>query len=190
MRSFLFVLAAVTSHLSYADAFKCVDPNGKVSYQATPCDENQQSSEINFKTGGAVDRSEEEARMAEQQELQEQQQLTEQEALAKQQQLLAEAKKEREINQNLVKNNPVQFTAYAIPPYEPDNLSSLVQTYQSRLPEIERMRRQAAQKLLSSGRCDRVESSELNARSSDEGLVFLVDCSNGESAYFNENELR
>lgn len=189
MRFPIFVLAALASHVSYADAFKCIDANGKISYQAKPCSEHQQASEINFKTGGAVDKSTELAQQAEQMELQKQQELAEQQLKRKRQQLLADAKKEREINQDLIKNNPVQFTAYAIPPYEPEKLPSLVKSHQSRLPEIERMRRQAAQKLLSTGQCDRVESSELNARSTAENLVFLVDCSNGASTYFNEDEL-
>ena len=189
MRFRLLVFAALVPHVTFADAYKCVDASGKISYQSKPCAEHQQGSEINFKTGGAVDKSNELAREAEQQELQIQQKMAEQQAKQKRQQLLADAQKERETNQDLIKNNPIQFTPYAIPPYEPEKLSSLVKNYQPRLPEIERMRRQAAQKLLSSGQCDRVESSELNVRSTAENLVILVDCSNGASAYFNEHEL-
>jgi len=189
MRLTIFILAISVSTITHSDAFKCVDALGKTIYQAKPCDENHQSVQINFKTGGAIDKSEQIKRQAQQLELQKQQELTEQQLQQKQEQFLENAKEETEINQTLIKNNPVQFTAYAIPPYEYDKLKPLVQNFQSRLPEIERMRRLAAQKQLASGRCDRVESSELNVRSTSENLVFLVDCSNGESAYFNETEL-
>ena len=37
--------------------------------------------------------------------------------------------------------------------------------YESRLPEIERFRRQAAQKALETGKCQRVEADELNSKS-------------------------
>lgn len=190
IRLSIFMLAISVSTIANADAFKCVDASGKTSYQAIPCDVNHQSVQINFKTGGAIDKSEQLKKQAQQRELQKQQELTEQQLQQKQVQFIANAKEETEINQTLIKNNPVQFTAYAIPPYEYGKLKPLVQEFESRLPEIERMRRSAAQKQLASGRCDRVEASELNVRSTSDNLVFLVDCSNGESAYFNETELQ
>lgn len=190
MRHSIFLLAFFAAPIAYADAYKCIDAQGKTSYQAKPCNEDHQSVQINFKTGGAIDTSEESRREAEQLESIKQKVLTEQEIQQQQEQLRTDSKKETDTNQTLIKNNPVQFTAYAIPPYDYDNLTPLVKDFQSRLPEIERMRRIAAQKFLSSGSCDRVEASELNIRSKMDNLVFLVDCSNGATAYFNESELQ
>jgi hypothetical protein len=57
------------------------------------------------------------------------------------------------------------------------------------LPEIERLRRQAAEKALASDQCARVESVELNSKSTKDALMFLINCSNGTSFYFKEQEL-
>jgi hypothetical protein len=73
--------------------------------------------------------------------------------------------------------------------YVPEKLPDLVKAYQSRLPEIERLRRLAAEKALASDQCIRVESVELNGKSTKEALMFLTNCSSGKSFYFKELEL-
>ena len=65
-----------------------------------------------------------------------------------------------------LKNNPDKFSAYAIPPYTPGKLSALVKAHQSRLADIERLRRLAAAKALATDNCIRVESVELHSKSS------------------------
>jgi hypothetical protein len=51
------------------------------------------------------------------------------------------------------------------------------------------MRRQAAEKALATGQCERVEAAELNLKSSKAALVFLIDCSSGKHFYYTEQEL-
>ncbi|MGZ8152881.1 MAG: DUF4124 domain-containing protein, partial [Methylovulum sp.] len=92
-------------------------------------------------------------------------------------------------NQFLIKNNPEKFSAFSIPPYVPDDLPDLVKNYPPRLPEIERLRRQAAEKALASESCMRVEAVELHSKSTKKALAFSVDCSSGKNFYFTEQEL-
>jgi hypothetical protein len=107
----------------------------------------------------------------------------------KQDNINKEAMSESAKNQFLIKNNPDKFSAYAIPPYVPEKLPDLVRIYQIRLAEIERLRRQAAEKALASKQCTRVESVELNSKSTKDALMFLINCSSGKSFYFKEQEL-
>ena len=113
----------------------------------------------------------------------------EQEILKKQQDLKQSAINENAKNQFLVKNNPKTFSAFAIPPYNPDNLPPLIKKFENRLADIERMRREAAEKTLATGECGRVESVELNQKSTRDSLVILVDCSTSKKFYINEQEL-
>jgi len=92
-------------------------------------------------------------------------------------------------NQFLIKNSPDKYSAFAIPPYVYDQLPNLVKDYQHRLPDIERLRRESAEKALASNECGRVESVELNAKSNKVLLVFLVDCSTGKNFTFTEQQL-
>ena len=71
----------------------------------------------------------------------EQEEKLEQEQITKKQtQLKQDAMSESAKNQFLIKNNPEKFSAFSIPPYDPDQLPDLVKSYQSRLPDIERLR--------------------------------------------------
>jgi len=65
-----------------------------------------------------------------------------------------------------------------------------VQNFSARLPDIERFRRLAAEKALATNQCGRVEAAELNSKSTDDALVFLVDCSSAKKYYFSEQELK
>jgi hypothetical protein len=177
------------SGTSYSGVYKCTDEQGKTAYQSSPCTQEQNALEINVKTGGQTDLSlklkQKEQEMQEK-VLQETEQKEKVEREAKRKKDLAEQTK---LNQQLVKNNPVQYSAFAIPPYTSDNLSSLVKQYQAKLPEIEQFRRLAAQKALSTGECQRVEAAGLSAKSKPEKLVFSIDCSSAKTFYFNETEL-
>ncbi|MDZ4149459.1 DUF4124 domain-containing protein, partial [Methylicorpusculum sp.] len=152
-----------------------------------PCANNQNAVEINFKTGAGIDKNTEQSQQA---ELQESKELEEIERQQKKQQLLIEAKIESETNQQLIKDNPDKYSAYAIPPYDPDNLSDVVKKFEARLNDVEKLRRLAAEKVLSTGQCTRVESSELNIKSTLEKLVILVDCSTGRGISLTEDELK
>jgi hypothetical protein len=189
MRITLLILGSLFSTCTFAGIYKCTDINGKTDYQSKPCDSEQKTTEINVKTGGSTNLQEKEKEkqalaQKEQEEKLEQEQLTK-----KQAQLKQDATSESAKNQFLIKNNPDKFSAFSIPPYAPDQLSELVKSYYTRLPDIERLRRQAAEKALASGQCTRVESSELHNKSSKRALVFSVDCSSGKNFQFTEQEL-
>ena len=190
MRYKLLALAILVSNPAFAGVYKCIDSSGKTGYQSKPCATDERSVEINFKTGEAIDKKSELAKQALDLEAQQLQEKTKLDLQEKKKKLINDAKAEAEKNQILIKNNAGQFTAYAIPPYEPENLSDLVKKFEDRLPDIERMRRLAALKVLASGQCQRVEASELNIKSNRDQLIFLVNCSKGEGIYLNEAELK
>ncbi|MGZ8215353.1 MAG: DUF4124 domain-containing protein [Methylosarcina sp.] len=177
-----------------AGVYKCTNSSGKTVYRAAPCAPGQGNIQINIKTGTSTNLDEEknQAKLKDK----EQQAKTDQEKLAqqieeqKQAKLKQDAKDESAKNQFLIKNNPKSFSPFAIPPYNPDDLPALVNAYQNRLPEIERLRRAAAEKALASNQCGRVESAELNIKSTREALVFLIDCSSARKFYFTEQELK
>lgn len=193
MKNRILLLSLCLSFDSWAGVYKCTDADGHTDYQSSPCTDQLKAVQINTKTGGKVDLNEQEAAQAqaleEKKHQQSQQQAEEQartEAIAQRKQL---SRAQSELTQALIKKNPMQFSAFAIPPYDPDKLSKLVSQFEERLPDIEKFRRIAAQKALATGQCQRVEADELNAKSTKEQLVLLVNCSSGASFYFKESEL-
>lgn len=194
MRNIIFAFALCWTFASHAGVYKCTDASGHTNYQSSPCAEQHKSVEINTKTGGEVDISAQEQQKALSAEQQKQEQLQKQAEEQAKLETVARRKKqaqvESETTQALIKQNPMQFSAYAIPPYDSEHLSGLVKSFESRLPDIEKYRRIAAQKALATGKCERVEADELNGRSKQDLLVFLVNCSSGATYYFNEQELK
>jgi hypothetical protein len=193
MRFTLLILGSLFSAYASAGIYKCKDTNGNTEYRSSPCEIGHSNVEINIKTGTNTDLDEKNNQKAlaqkEQQAALEKQRLEQEQLLRKQANLNKEAVNESAKNQFLIKNNPGKFSAYAIPPYLPGKLPDLVKTYQDRLPEIERLRRQGAEKALESGQCIRVESVELHSKSTKEALMFLINCSSGKSFFFKEQEL-
>jgi Domain of unknown function (DUF4124) len=193
MKSTLLILGLLFSIPLSAGVYKCTDAKGNKIYRAIPCAEGQSKLELNVKTGSATDliaKEQEQALSQQEQEAKEaQKKLEEQQQAQKLTQFKQSALDESAKNQFLVKSNPGKFSAFAIPPYKYDDLPPLVKTYQNRLPDIERMRRQAAEKSLSTGQCGRVESVELSEKSSKDAIVILVDCSTAKKFYFSEKEL-
>jgi len=188
MRITLLILGSLFSSCTFAGIYKCTDINGKTDYQAKPCGPEYKSLQINVKTGNSAELNPEKQK----QDLEKKEQdekLEKEQMLKKQAQLKQDAMSESAKNQFLIKNNPETFSAFSIPPYALDQLPDLVKEYQTRLPDIERSRRQAAEKALASGQCRRVEASELHAKSTKKALVFSVSCSSGKSFYFTEQEL-
>lgn len=193
MKKTLLILAACLPHAAWAGVYKCTDAAGHNYYQSSPCTEEHKAVQMNPKTGGSVDlnaKEQLEALAVEQKKQQElQQQATEQaklEAIAQRKKL---AQEQAALTQAMIKQNPKQFSAYAIPTYNPDKLPPLVKQHEERLPDIEKLRRLAAQKALATGQCERVEADELHSKSTKESLVFLVNCSSGASLYYNESDL-
>lgn len=194
MRFVLLILVCLLSvNVATAGIYKCTDTAGNTKYLSKPCAEGDKNVEINLKTGATTDLNEkqslEELKKKEEQAKAEKLKLEQQELKEKEERLLSDANKESATNQLLIKNNPEKYSAYAIPPYLPGQLPALVKTHQDRLPDIERMRRQASEKALKSGQCTRVESAELNIKSNKNALVFLIDCSSGKHFYYSEQEL-
>ncbi len=172
-----------------ARIYKCSDEQGNISYQAKPCSLEKKAIEIDVKTGNATDLSLQKKKKEQELEHKKQQEVNRQKLI----ELKASRKKETEtqsaLNQQLIKDNPIQYSAFSIPPYRVDRLSDVVKLYETRLPEIEKLRRFAAKKALATGGCERVEASHLSAKSSAGQLFFSVDCSSAKTFYFNEKEL-
>ena len=193
MKFTLLILGSLFSACTSAGIYKCTDANGNKEYRSSPCEKGHSNIEINVKTGASTNlddiNNQQAIAQKEQEAALEKQKLEQEQLLKKQANTNREAINESAKNQFLIKNNPGKFSAYAIPPYVPEKLPDLVKTYQSRLPEIERMRRQSAEKALASNQCTRVESVELNSKSTKNALMFLINCSSGKSFYFKEQEL-
>ncbi|MCK5830187.1 MAG: DUF4124 domain-containing protein [Methylococcales bacterium] len=177
----------------FAGVYKCSDGQGNTSYQARPCAEEKKAIEINVKTGGAIDLSLKEKEDKKEKELDAEQkkqlEANNQKSIELEEKRKKDTAEQSALNQQLIKDNPIQYSAFAIPPYRSDRMPPIVKLYQSRLPEIEKFRRYAAKKALATGECLRVESDELSGKSSPEQLVFSVDCSSAQTFYFNEKEL-
>ncbi|MEQ1738875.1 MAG: DUF4124 domain-containing protein [Methyloglobulus sp.] len=193
MKFTLLILGTLFSMQLSAGVYKCTDASGKKIYRSVPCVEGQKKVELNVKTGGSTDLNQQESQQALSQQEQEakdaQKKQEEEQAQQKLVQLKQSVLDESAKNQFLVKNNPQKYSAFAIPPYKYDDLSPLVKIYQSKLPDIERMRRQAAEKALATEQCGRVESVELSEKSTKDGLIILVDCSSAKKFYVSEQEL-
>jgi hypothetical protein len=194
MKLIVVLIGGLLSFPAAAGVYKCTDGAGKIVYRASPCTVGQSNMEIDIKTGITRD-LDQEKREQQLKDEQEQAKLDAQEEEEKKQaekqaRLKQEAKDESAKNQFLIKNNPLKYSAFAIPPYDPEKLPSLVENFAGRLPEIERFRRFAAEKALATNQCGRVEAVELNGKSTQDALVFLVDCSTGQKFYLTEQEIK
>lgn len=195
MRFTLIILGCFVSSYVFAanNIYKCIDASGKKEYQSRPCGEGRANTTLNISTGSSVNLDEEkkqqELKQREEAKLEEQKRAKQQQ-LEKQESINKEAIAESNNNQALIKSDPKKFSAFAIPPYMPDKLPELVKNYPLRLAEIERFRRAAAEKALKSNQCGRVESSELDAKSTKEMLAFSVSCSTGNTFSFTEQDLQ
>lgn len=193
-RKILLLALCLSSSNVWAGVYKCTDVAGHTDYQSSPCTVDHKAVQMNTKTGSSVDLNEieqlknqqtEQKKQLELQQQAEQQAKLEAIALRKQQ-----AREQNALTQAMIKQNATQFSAYAIPAYDPEKLPDLIKPFELRLPEIEKFRRLAAQKALASGKCQRVEADELSAKSVPALLVISVNCSSGSNFYFSEAELK
>ncbi|AOE86993.1 hypothetical protein [Pseudomonas sp. TCU-HL1] len=107
------------------------------------------------------------------------------EAKAREIELAKKAKIEAE------ENYKTRIRSYALDPYTVDQYPKTVAKYKSRLKEIERMRRRAAEMAIDSGKCDYVEAVELSdSRSSLRNIHIWVDCTNQQRFYLSEKEIK
>ncbi len=189
MKEICFVLAACFAVSANAEIYKCTDDSGNTSYQAKPCREKSRAYALDTRTGSHVAVKAKEDQKLQQELKRQQQELEKQKKRQLEQQWSAAAKVEQDITLALIQKNPKKFSIYAIPPYQINQLPPVAQQFKPRLPDIERLRRLAAQKALASGQCTRVESDQLSPRSKKGKLIVLVDCSSGKSFYFSETEL-
>lgn len=187
---YILMLASLMSVNSFAGVYKCTDAQGKTSYQSSPCSEAKQAFEMNITTGTAIDLAEKDKQQKQIRDKQREQELLEQQHLEQIEHRRNEALRQTTITKELIKNNPKQYSAYAIPAYNPDELPILAEQFKERLPEIEKFRRLAAQMALKSGRCNRVESDEISVKSQPGKLVFQVDCSSGKNFFISETQLK
>ncbi len=189
----LIITISLISFNAVAGVYKCTDIQGNTSYQSSPCAEEKQALKIDMKTGGATNltlaEKQKKAQLAAEQANKEQQEALKKLNEKKEAKRLKDSAEQSALNQQLIKDNPVQFSAFAIPPYLPDQLTPLVKLHEARLPEIEKFRRLAAQKALKTGECKRVESDQLSIRSKPDQLVISIDCSSAKTFYYSESEL-
>jgi hypothetical protein len=193
MKNLFFVFALCLYVDSWAGVFKCTDANCHNNYQSSPCTVEHKAVQMNTKTGSSVDLNAVERQQAAEAALKKQQSAEEQaeqqaklDIIAKNKQ---DARVQSEMTQTLIKQNPTQFSAFAIPAYDPEKLPAQVKPFETRLPDIEKFRRLAAQKALASGECQRIETDELTAKSKSDQLNFLINCSSGKTFLFNEADL-
>jgi hypothetical protein len=172
-----------------AGIYKCSDDQGNTSYQAKPCADEKKAIEIDVKTGSSTDLSIQKKKKEKELELKKRQEIDRQKLIELEARRKSDAKEQSYLNQQLVKNNPIQYSAFSIPPYRADRLPDVVRLYEARLPEIEKLRRFAAKKALATGECERVEASHLSVKSAADQLVFSVDCSSANTFFFNEQKL-
>ncbi len=180
---------ALFSSSAFARVYKCTDIEGGTQYQSSPCAKANKVSEINMRTGGLTDLAIVQQKQKLEDEIQKQQLADERKKIELEEKRIKNSKKQSGLNQQLIRNNPIRFSAFAIPPYKPDELPELVKEYEARLPEIERFRRLAALKALASGDCTRVEADELSIKSKADQLVFTVDCSSAKAFQYSESDL-
>lgn len=194
MKKLIFICLLMVAQSSLAGVYKCVDTNGNKRYQNSPCPNLENTSTFNPVTGTSnkvVDNRQ--LDLAMQQEIQREKISAEkqlQEEQQRQQQLKQQILSESQKNQEWVKQHPKRYSAFAIPPYAENKHPEFADNFLDRLPEIEQFRRLGAELALASGKCGRVEAVELNYRSQATSLVFLVDCSSGESFLLNESQIQ
>ena len=193
MKNLFWVLGLCLSFDTWAGVYKCTDATGHTNYQSSPCTTEHKAVQMNTKTGSSVDLNAVERQQAAEAELKKQQTAQQQaeqqakvDAIAKTKQ---DARAQSELTQTLIKQNPMQFSAFAIPAYDPEKLPASLKSFESRLPDVEKFRRLAAQKALSHGDCQRIEADEQTAKSKIDQLSFLINCSSGKTFVFNESEL-
>jgi hypothetical protein len=194
MKFIVILFGSLFSFAATAGVYKCTDGAGKIVYKANPCSAGQSNVEIDIKTGIARD-LDQQKKERQQEEEQEQARLAaeeeeEKKQAEKQAKLKQEAKDESAKNQFLIKNNPLKYSAFAIPPYDSEQLPARVRSFAARLPEIERFRRFSAEKALATNQCGRVEAVELDGKSRQDVLAFLVECSTGKKFYLTEQEIK
>jgi len=187
-KQFLILLLCISANAN-AEIYKCTDASGATSYQQKPCQKTDNSYAIDVKTGTHIAITEKKDERLQQELERQRRAIEEQKKRQLEKQWDEGAKAEQVITQALIQNNPKKFSIYAIPPYRINQLPPVAQQFKHRLPEIEKLRRLAAQKALETNQCTRVEADELSPRSSKTQLVVLVDCSSGKSFYFKESEL-
>ena len=98
----------------------------------------------------------------------------------------AAAKAERDRQENYT----TRIRDYAIDEYTPAQYPKLTTKYRSRLTEIEKFRRTAAERVIDSGKCDYVENVQLSDESTLRSLKFFIDCANENRIYLTEAELK
>lgn len=184
-----FVAITLFSSHSLASVYKCTDDQGKTAYQSSPCAEEKKAIKIDISTGQSIDLAAKLRQQHEDIELKKQQEIEKKKNIVQELKRQQDATAQSALNQQLIKDNPIQYTAFAIPPYPHDKLPSLVKPFETRLPEIEKFRRLAAQKALTTGECKRVESVQLSIKSKSDQLAFSIDCSTAKNFQFSEQEL-
>lgn len=78
---------------------------------------------------------------------------------------------------------------YALSPYTKDTYPKTVAKFGSQLPEIEKLRRRAAEMAIDSGKCDSVELVEVSDKATRKEPIFFIDCTNEQRIYLKKSEI-
>lgn len=98
------------------------------------------------------------------------------------------AKKEEERKRN---EYEAKIPADVLSPYTKAGYPKAFRMFGKRMPEIEKLRRKAAEQVVDSGKCDKIELIEISQdRSSPKNVVFFTDCQNGQRIYRTEAEVK
>ena len=111
----LLVIALFSSN-ALSGVYKCTDDQGKTAYQSAPCAEENKALKIDVKTGGSTDLTVQLRLQEQEQELKKQQEIERQKQQAKEAERIKAATEQSEINQQLIKDNTIQYSAFSIPP--------------------------------------------------------------------------
>lgn len=104
---------------------------------------------------------------------------------AKNEKLAVEAEAQRQ------ENYKTRIESYALDPYTSDQYPKTVKKYRSRLKELEKMRRRAAEMSIDSDKCDTVEEVQVSdERSSLRDMHVWVGCANKQRIYLSEKEIK
>ena len=98
--------------------------------------------------------------------------------------------KKKQVNVKQSNDSQAEIPDYVLSPYTADQYPKLFAAFGSRIDDVQRLRRAAAEKAAASPTCDRVEVVELSQeRSSLSDLSYFVDCANTTRFRFSETEL-
>lgn len=88
------------------------------------------------------------------------------------------------------KNYNARIRPYAIDTYSQAQYPKLYSQFRHKLPEIEKLRRMAAEQVVDQNKCDYIENVQLTMDSKSNKLRFFIDCEDGNRIYLTEADIK